>query len=92
MLRAFLLVVVWVCIASSPVRAQSLNVLATIKPLQLLVQEIGGDAVDVDLLISPTQSAHDFQLRPSDLQRVDDAAVRNCVLEPFDDLLELGGR
>lgn len=72
-MRAFLLVVVWVCIASSPVRAQSLNVLATIKPLQLLVQEIGGEAVDVDLLIEPTQSAHDFQLRPSDLQRVDDA-------------------
>ena len=67
MLKAILLGVLWVLLASSPVRAQSLDVLATIKPLQLLVNEIGGDAVATEVLIPAAQSAHDFQLRPSDL-------------------------
>lgn len=72
-MKAILLGVLWVLLASSPVRAQSLDVLATIKPLQLLVNEIGGDAVATEVLIPAAQSAHDFQLRPSDLKRIDDA-------------------
>mgnify|MGYP003636745182 CR=1 FL=1 len=45
-------------------------VLSSIMPLQLIVQNVGGDAVTAELLAPATVSPHDFQLRPSDVQRV----------------------
>jgi zinc transport system substrate-binding protein len=45
-------------------------ILSSIKPLQLLVQDVGGDAVKAELLSPATVSPHDFQLRPSDVKRL----------------------
>ncbi|MDF1692520.1 MAG: metal ABC transporter substrate-binding protein [Zhongshania sp.] len=45
-------------------------ILTSIMPLQLLVRDIAGDAVTVDLLAPANVSPHDFQLRPSDMQRL----------------------
>ena len=48
-------------------------VLSSIMPLQMIVHDIGGDAITAELLAPATVSPHDFQLRPSDAQRVQDA-------------------
>ena len=48
-------------------------VLSSIMPLQLIVQDVGGDAITAELLAPATVSPHDFQLRPSDAQRVHSA-------------------
>ncbi|WP_373082516.1 metal ABC transporter solute-binding protein, Zn/Mn family [Zhongshania sp.] len=50
-------------------------ILTSIMPLQLLAQDIGGDAVTVDVLAPANVSPHDFQLRPSDMQRLRSADV-----------------
>ncbi|WP_295873432.1 zinc ABC transporter substrate-binding protein [uncultured Zhongshania sp.] len=45
-------------------------VLSSIMPLQMIVRDIGGDAITAELLAPATVSPHDFQLRPSDAQRI----------------------
>lgn len=50
-------------------------VLSSIKPLQLLVAEVGGEAIDSRVLIPATSSPHDFQLKPSDVQHIREADV-----------------
>jgi zinc transport system substrate-binding protein len=50
-------------------------ILTSITPLQLLVRDIAGDAVTVDVLAPANVSPHDFQLRPSDMQRLRSANV-----------------
>ncbi len=49
-----------------------LRVMASVKPLQLLLAEVGGEAVDAELLQSARLSPHDFQLRSSDMARLSD--------------------
>ncbi len=51
------------------------TLLATIRPLQLIAVAVTGDPARVDLLIEPGQSHHDYQLRPSDRQRLQQAAL-----------------
>lgn len=52
-----------------------LRVLTSIKPLQLIALAVGGDAVHVDALLDPQFSPHDYQLRPSDRAKLNDAAI-----------------
>lgn len=49
------------------------GVLASIKPLALIAQEIAGDAVVVETLLPITASAHDYPLKMSDHRRLRDA-------------------
>lgn len=49
------------------------QLLATIRPLQLIAIAVTGDPARVDLLIEPNQSHHDYQLRPSDRMRLQQA-------------------
>ncbi len=49
---------------------QRLKVVASIMPLSLIVKDIGGDAVDTELLLPASVSPHDYQLRPSDIKRL----------------------
>lgn len=51
-------------------QAKTLRVVASIQPLALLVADIGGEAVDVEMLQEAGQSPHDFQLRASDMKRL----------------------
>lgn len=63
-------------VIAAPVRADDKPlVLSSIMPIQLMVAEIGGDAVNSELLIPPTLSPHDFQLKPSDAQRLREASA-----------------
>jgi zinc transport system substrate-binding protein len=52
-----------------------LRVLTTVKPLQLIAAEITGDAQQVDVLLDPRMSPHDYQLRPSDRSKLERADV-----------------
>jgi len=52
-----------------------LRVLTTIKPLQMIAAEIVGDAQQVDVLLDPRMSPHDYQLRPSDRSKLERADV-----------------
>ncbi len=52
-----------------------LRVLTSIRPLQLIALAVGGDAVDVDALLDPQFSPHDYQLRPSDRTKLNNAAI-----------------
>lgn len=62
------------CPVSAPAE-EHLRVVATIKPLQLLAVAVGGDSVNVDVLLKPNISPHDYQLRPSDRRMLDGADV-----------------
>ncbi len=56
----------------SPCQAQ--NVVASIKPLHSLVQNILGDTADAELLID-NASPHGYQLKPSDVKTVNSADI-----------------
>lgn len=47
-----------------------LRVLTTIKPLQLIAQAVVGDQAQVEVLLDPRFSPHDYQLKPSDRQKL----------------------
>jgi zinc transport system substrate-binding protein len=49
------------------------KVLASIKPLALIAQEVAGDQADIDTLLPITASAHDYPLKMSDHRRLRDA-------------------
>lgn len=72
-------IVLWAAtlLAALPLQAgeSSLRIVATIKPLQLLVQAVVGDEQPVDVLLDPRMSPHDYQLRPSDRTRLDRADI-----------------
>ena len=70
LLFAVLFGVVQFALAEAPLR-----VLTSIKPLQLIALAVGGDAVRVDVLLDPQFSPHDYQLRPSDRAKLNDAAM-----------------
>jgi zinc transport system substrate-binding protein len=52
-----------------------LRVLTSIKPLQLIAVAVGGEAIRADALLDPQFSPHDYQLRPSDRKKLNDADV-----------------
>lgn len=61
---------------SAPVRAaERLQIVTTIKPLQLLVAAVVGEGQDVDVLLDPRMSPHDYQMRPSERRKLDGADV-----------------
>ncbi|MFT3929068.1 MAG: zinc ABC transporter substrate-binding protein [Spongiibacteraceae bacterium] len=61
--------------ALSAMAETPLRVLTSIKPLQLIAIAVGGDAVHVEALLDPQFSPHDYQLRPSDRMKLNDAAI-----------------
>lgn len=63
-------------LAAMPVRAQSqrpLRVVASFSILADMVRNIGGDAIDVSVLVGPDADAHVFEPRPADAKRLADA-------------------
>lgn len=53
--------------------AAALEVLTSVKPLQLIATAITDGAATTELLLKPGTSPHDYALRPSDLKRVKQA-------------------
>lgn len=55
--------------------AAPLPVTVTLHPLALVVREVGGEAVAVQVLVPPGASPHTFEPRPSDVARLARAAL-----------------
>lgn len=54
-----------------PAQAEpQMQVLSSVKPVQLMVEAVAGDTIDSQLLLSAQVSPHDFALRFSDLRRI----------------------
>jgi zinc transport system substrate-binding protein len=69
------ILLIFCCVIMAPAaQAEKLHVLASIKPIQLMVKAVAGDAIDVEVLLAPQQSPHNYQLRPSDRRKLADAA------------------
>ena len=47
----------------------------TIQPFKMIMMELVGDAGDVDCLLPPGSSPHTYELRPSDVKRVENATA-----------------
>lgn len=67
--RSYLVLVSLALLLAVPVQAK-LQVLASIKPLALIAQEIAGDQADVSTLLPITASPHDYPLKMSDHKRL----------------------
>ena len=63
-----------------------LKVVATLYPIYDFARNVGGDRVDVTLLIPPGVDPHEFELSPSDAQKVSNARVflyNGAGIEPW---------
>lgn len=64
----FFIICWWAC-SSSPPESQRIKVTASIFPLADIIGHIGGDRVDVDVLIPPGASPHVFEPTPEAFRR-----------------------
>lgn len=55
---------------AAPAQAKKLQLLASIKPLALIAQEVAGDQAEVTTLLPITASPHDYPLKMSDHKRL----------------------
>ena len=76
LLKQALWLVIGACwLAQAAMAEAPMRVLTSIKPLQLIALAVGGDAVRADALLDPQFSPHDYQLRPSDREKLGDAEI-----------------
>lgn len=54
------------------VAEEKINIVASIKPLQLVAQELIGDMGEVEVLIPAGASPHHYSLKPSDMRKLSD--------------------
>lgn len=70
-----------------------ISIVTTIFPLYDFVRIIGGEKVSVSLLLLPGVEAHSFELKPSDIKKIQNADIFVCVgggMEPWvDDVLDV---
>ncbi len=70
----------------SPVATNKLKVVTTLFPLYDFAKHIGGEKVDVTLLLPPGVESHAFEPRPSDIKRIEDSDIfifTNKFMEPW---------
>ncbi len=73
-------------LASNGAMAQELHVLTSIKPIQMITEEIMQGAGEPDVLLNANASPHDYALKPSDVKKINQADVVIWFgegLEPF---------
>ncbi|MBA5762364.1 zinc ABC transporter substrate-binding protein ZnuA [Vibrio sp. 404] len=73
-------------LASSTAVAQENKVLTSIKPIQMIAQEIMQGVSEPDVLLKSNASPHDYALKPSDVKKIKDAGMviwYGKDLEPF---------
>lgn len=51
-------------------QALALEVITSIRPIQILTQEIAGKGIEVEVLADKQQNPHHFQLKPSQLRKI----------------------
>ncbi|WIO74238.1 metal ABC transporter substrate-binding protein [Porticoccaceae bacterium LTM1] len=67
---------------------QPIKIVTTIKPLALVIKDIGADRIEVHQLIPDRSSPHDFAMRVSDRVKLDDADLVVHIGEGFDGFIE----
>lgn len=67
---------------------QPLKIVTTIKPLALVIKDIGADRIEVDQLIPDRSSPHDFAMRVSDRVKLDGADLVVHIGDGFDGFIE----
>lgn len=73
-------------LAAVPALAEPLQVMASIKPLALMVEAVAGEHAQVRTLVKPGQTPHDFAFKVSDRQSLAKAGLLVWVgsdLEPY---------
>jgi zinc transport system substrate-binding protein len=71
-----LVVLILSCQSKDPSRSDGrLQVIATIFPVYDFAREIGGDKVDVTMLLPPATDAHHYELKPEDILKVSRADI-----------------
>ncbi|WP_462326784.1 metal ABC transporter solute-binding protein, Zn/Mn family [Desulfobaculum sp.] len=64
--------------------AQPLSVAVSILPEKYFVERIGGDLVDVQVMVPPGSQPHFYDPKPSQMVRLNDAAVYFAIGVPFE--------
>ncbi|MEM0899784.1 MAG: zinc ABC transporter substrate-binding protein [Pseudomonadota bacterium] len=77
-----------VSLSAASAFADDANVVSTIKPIHSLVSAVAGDFADVGLIVDNVVSPHDFSLRPSDAQAVQDADLVFWVGPQIEEFLD----
>ncbi|MCG8520809.1 MAG: zinc ABC transporter substrate-binding protein [Pseudomonadales bacterium] len=74
--------------------AAATNVVASIKPVELLVKAVAGDSVEVSTLIPPGSSPHNYSMKPSQRRALEQANVIFWVGPEMESFLNrlLGGK
>ncbi len=62
-------------LAASPCSAQKIKVIASIAPLADFARQVGGDKVDVKLLLPPGASPHTYEPTPKSVKDIADAKI-----------------
>ncbi|CAM3302343.1 zinc ABC transporter substrate-binding protein [Pseudomonas floridensis] len=70
-----LFVVLWISLLTVPVVQAEVNVLTSIKPIQLIAVAVQDGVGTPQVLLPPGASPHNYALRPSDVRRVRDAQL-----------------
>lgn len=66
-----MILVCCIVFGANPVLAKSFNLVASIKPLQLIAQAVVADSDRVLALLPPGMTMHHYSLKPSDLQKLE---------------------
>jgi len=85
MIRNLAIVAIIAFAAANAFAADALHVFAGIPPVAYLAQRVGGDRVQVDVLIQPGQDPHTFEPGPKKIQGLAQADFFFKVDMPFED-------
>lgn len=82
-MKGFVAIALFVAtLASAPAHAGSLNVVATFSILGDMAREVGGDRIDLTVLVGPDGDAHTFEPSPADAKTL--AAADLVILNGLD--------
>src|SRR5690554_5203760 len=68
-------------------RDGKVRVFVTVPPQAYFVERIGGEHVDVSVLVAPGQEPHFFEPRPRQITALSQSELYFCVGMPFEDIL-----
>jgi len=83
-LACFLLLTAF--LACSTARAEPIRVFVSIVPQKFFVERIGGDQVDVSVMVQPGASPHTYEPKPRQLAMLQGARAYFAVGDPFEDV------
>lgn len=79
-----LLLVLAIILSASPVMAGKMTVVVSVAPLKYFVEQIGGDMVDVSVMVPPGASPATYEPKPRQMARLAGARLFVAVGVPFE--------